>query len=293
LRSHADALTYYEKSTAIRERIDPSRLPGVTPRLAESIMNEGVMLWGQSKITQAEEKFQSAEKILLSIRPEERFTQGNGDPALGMVYMNWSGMLHLSGNYKEAIARADAGLSRIEPYLKTEPNDAPARDLCLKLHGNRAYALSALGKHRDSAADWIRVVGLSPEPVPAGYRTRLAIELLGSDKIEQALIQARLVQPSTAIPGYDRYDLGCIFARAAAEAQTDKGVPQDQRARRFESHVSDAFRWLKSAADVGFFRDPAERDHAKKDSDLAIVADRIQFHQLIEADAAKPANKGK
>jgi eukaryotic-like serine/threonine-protein kinase len=290
---NTEALRYYHKSTIIRESIDPARLPGVTPRLAESIMNEGVMLWGQLKITQAQQKFQNAEKILLSIRPEERFSQGSGDSALGMLYMNWSGMLHLTGHFQEAIAQADAGLSRVEPHLKTEPNDADARDLCLRLHGNRAYALADLEKHNESADEWDRVLKLSPEPVPEAYRVRLAIELVKTGKLDRALEQVRLVKSAQGLSGNDCYNLGCLYALVAAAVRKDQSMSIAERDRLVESHISDAMRWLNSAAVAGIFGDAGMRDYAPNDPDLAILADRSEFRKLIEAEAAKSTKKGK
>ena len=43
-----------------------------------------------------------------------------------------------------------------------------------------------------------------------------------------------------------------------------------------------ALRWLKGAATTGFFRDAANRDAAKTDSDLAILADRDEFRKLFD-----------
>ncbi len=53
-----------------------SKLPGVTLRLAESLMNEGLILWGQNS-SQAEKRFQEAERLLLSIPPDHRGEGGN------------------------------------------------------------------------------------------------------------------------------------------------------------------------------------------------------------------------
>ena len=97
-------------------------------------------------------------------------------------------MLHMSGRYQEAVVQADAGLNRLGPYLRNEPNDAVARQTCAFLHGNKAYGLSGLAKHRESATEWTRVVELSPEPVPLPHRIRLALELHAGDQ-PRALVQ--------------------------------------------------------------------------------------------------------
>jgi hypothetical protein len=45
---------------------------------------------------------------------------------------------------------------------------------------------------------------------------------------------------------------------------------------------------LKSAADLGSFRDPASREYAKHDPVLTILVDRDQFRKLVDPDVAKP-----
>ncbi len=175
----------------------------------------------------------------------------------------------------------------VESYLRVEPNDAVAREVCLKLHGNRGNSFSVLGKHRESAEDWARVVELSNPPVPAAYRVRLAIERIASDDLARALVQAEIVPPAPRIIGEDCYNLACIFSRSASAIRNDQSIASDQRAKR-EAHIANALRWLKAAAEAGFFRDPVIRDHAKKDPDLAILRDRPEFRQLVEPSGAKP-----
>jgi len=129
----AEALVYFQKSTAVRERIDPAKLPGITIRIAQTLINEGVVLWHLARNKDAEERFLRAEKILLSIPVDQGDAYHTVGGSLGDLNASWSGMLLQSRRFREAIARTDAGLSRLEPYLKTEPNLAVAREQCLKL----------------------------------------------------------------------------------------------------------------------------------------------------------------
>jgi hypothetical protein len=192
----------------------------------------------------------------------------------------------MSRRFDEAIAKADAGLERIEERLRAEPNDAGARETCLHLHGNRGYALRGLRKHQESAKEWTRVVELSTEPVPSKYRMELAIELMYAGEVAPALAQAQFVQPEPSMSAPDCYDLARIYSRSAVNVRNDKSVPNAQRARLAESHIADAMRWLKAAADAGLFRNPASRDQAEKDSDLEILRDRAEFRRLIGSSVA-------
>jgi hypothetical protein len=93
--------------------------------------------------------------------------------SLGQMHVNWSGLLVSIRRFDEAIARADAGLSRLEPAFRNEPNDRDLRDFCLKLHGNRAMALGQARRHREAAGEWSCVLELSAAPIPLTDRIQI------------------------------------------------------------------------------------------------------------------------
>jgi tRNA A-37 threonylcarbamoyl transferase component Bud32/tetratricopeptide (TPR) repeat protein len=286
------SMLHYQKATEIRKRIDPSKLPGVTLRLAASLMNEGVHPWGQDS-SQAEGCFREAEQLLLSIPRDRRDEGGNSVITLGQIALNWGGLLHNLGRFDESIARSSSGLKEIEPYLRIEPNDVVAREVCLKLHGNRGLALSGTGKHRESADDWKRVVELANDPVPYSYRVQLALELIYARDVGAAVLEAQKIEPAPDISGEDCYNIACIYGRAAdihtgKASATKAGVTDVERNRRVDGDVSAALRWLKDAAAKGLFSDPRQRAHAKEDDDLKILRDRPEFRQLVDqADKKK------
>jgi serine/threonine protein kinase len=284
-----EAMTYFHESTKIRERIDPAKLPGVTLRLGETLSNEGLILWSLGNNTDAEARFRRAEKTLRSVPPEQRNLGGNVDLSLGTLKIVWSGSLMSTARFEEAIVQVDSALPGVEEYLRKEPTDHIARDICLKLHGNRALVVTQLQKHVEAAKDWARVVELSPEPVKDEYRVRLAVELLlvneqsHGNELTLALAQAKFLKPMMKnISGMDRYNLGCLYARCAKSVQADASVSPDQRSRLVEDHIKNALDWLRSAREAGLFNEKSTRDHAKKDEDLAILAEIADFRQIIE-----------
>jgi len=290
LRHDRSALArlHYEKAIEIRERIEPSKLLGVSNRLAQTLVNLGVIDWQAKDHARAEQRFRRAEGLLLSAAPDAREPGEHIDVDIGQVNVNWGGMLHTLGRYDEAIARADAGLARLEPYLRIEPNDWEAREMCLKLHGNRGLALALAGRHRESAREWTRVVELAREPVPPEYRIRLAIELLQAGEMAGAKTQTQLLKPAPEISAADGYNVACLMALSAAATAKDTRTAPDERARLVESDIRVAIRWLQCAASSGFFKEPGNRDHARKDPDLAILAGRAEFRKLLESSAAEP-----
>ncbi len=287
-RRPTESQLQFQKAIEIRENIDPARLPGVTLFLAESLINKGVVLWGSRKFALAEEIFRRAEGLLISLAAGPEKPNVGVTFCMAELYLNWSGMLHTIGRAKESIARADLGLELVEPYVRAEPHDVAARAVDLKLHGNRAYALAASGRHLEAAGEWTKVIALAPQPVPAGYRIRLAVDLLRAGETDRAMIQAQLLKPAPDVTAEDQYNLGCFYCLGAVAAQSDTHAALDDRNRRAESRIAEAVGWLKSAGRLGFFRDPASRDYAKHDSDLAILADVSEFRKLIDPDFVKP-----
>jgi hypothetical protein len=47
---------------------------------------------------------------------------------------------------------------------------------------------------------------------------------------------------------------------------------------------------LKSAARLGFFRDPASREYARRDPDFAILANLDEFRRVINEDFTRPSS---
>ena len=242
LRRKPEAIRHFQTANEIREGIGPSRLPGVTQRLAQGLMDEGVMLWNAKHDSEAEQRFRRAENLLLSIPIERRGADDDVDLTIGLINLNWAGLLHLSGRPQEAIAKADDGLAHVEPRLKAEPSDARAREYCLKLHGNRAYALIALDKYAEASKDWRRVVELSGENAPVGYRAFLVLTLMSAGQTAEALAQAQLMNPGPGVRPDHCYDIACMYAWAAADARQVRNIPDKERNRRVEVHRSTALR---------------------------------------------------
>ncbi len=284
-RGSDEILFHHEKAIEIRERIDPTRLPQVKIALAESLINLGHNLWQIQKHERAEQSFRRAEKLLLA--GVGSATENVACP-IGQVYTNWSGMLHAIQRDSEAIAKAEAGIGQLEAYLRREPLDIGARELCLKLHGNRAYALGTLGRHHDAAVAWTKVVATSIEPVPANYRILLAVELFHAGDTSAAVAQTRLVTDNPPLSVSENYNLACLYALFGVAARGNSQLATDERTRLAETHIGEAIRRLKAAEAAGFFREPASREQARADPDLAILANNDEFQKMVNPRVVEP-----
>ncbi len=67
-----DAEEHYRKAIEIREQLDPAKLPDLTYRHAETLMNHGVTLWNMNRLPEAEARFRMAEKLMLPFPAERR-----------------------------------------------------------------------------------------------------------------------------------------------------------------------------------------------------------------------------
>ena len=187
-----------------------------------------------------------------------------------------------------ALALADKGLKRLEKYLSDEPNDVAVRDLCLKLHGNKAFILEPLDRPSEAAREWAWVVELSPEPVPHYYRIFLARALVQSGDVATAAVQEQLVKRDSVRSADDLYNLAAYHALCAGVAKRDERTTPEEREKLVESQTEEALLWLRSAVDAGLFNDPAARRRALTDDSFIPVRDHPEFGRLIELVETKP-----
>jgi tetratricopeptide (TPR) repeat protein len=275
------AKVHYKQAIDLRGRSDVLAMAGMRDRLAQSVENLGVIHWKERDYPNAEQRFHQAEEILLAPKQGARSPDRETAITLAQVSVNWVGLLWETKKFDEAVSRATSAIQTLEPYLRIEPNDQVARDLCLKLHGNRGQALGALGKSREAADDWAKVVELAPEPVPAMYRCTLAFNLLSSGQLDRALGQMDIVKKSGSLSAEDYYNLACFYSRAAGVVRGDERRKSDERLRLFEGYVADGFIALRKSADAGFFRQAAMREAARNDSDLEILRGREEFGRVV------------
>jgi tetratricopeptide (TPR) repeat protein len=291
-RRIAEARSHYQRAIQIRESLDPKILPGLGQRLCESYTNQGQMQGEQGQAKEAEESFRQAEKNLLSEAP---LVLGAGDTFVlnaAILYVNWSAVLHSIGRFDDAIAKTNAGLERIDRYVRGATDFPHARRACLALHGNKALALSGKKDHRGAVKEWERVIELSDQPVPFEHRIHLGFELAESGERARAIGYARGMKASDVASGLDCYNLASLYSVCAALARDDKELSAEQRKALEKSDLDDAMQWLRAAAAAGLFADPAQREHAKADPDLATLRNRKEFGELLESAGAKgPRNE--
>jgi hypothetical protein len=102
------------------------------------------------------------------------------------------------------------------------------------------------------------------------------------------MIQARMLKPAPDVSAGDQCNLGCLCCLGAVAARGDIQASLEDRKRLAESRIAEALGWLKSAARLGFFREPARREYVMHDPDFAILANRDEFRREINQEYTKP-----
>jgi hypothetical protein len=178
-----------------------------------------------------------------------------------------------TGRSRERLPRS----RRSNRICESSPTTRLLGIFCLELFGNRSHSWGALGKNRQAAQDWAKVIDLAPEPVTPHYRITLGLKLLKIGELDRAVSQVVLARQARRGSGEDLYDLACFYSRAAAS------VRRDEPSRLFETYVAEGLAALRRAADGGVFRDAAMRETAQKDSDLEILRGREEFRRIVRS----------
>ena len=249
-----------------------SRWP--SPRFVENL---GVIHWKERDYPQAEQRFRQAEELSLAPTNNARGPDRETTITLAQVNVYPVGLLWETSKHDRAIARATAAIQALEPYLRIEPDDQVARDFLPRAFWKSVAFLGALGKNRQAAQDWAKVIDLAPEPVTPHYRITLGLKLLKIGELDRAVSQVVLARQARRGSGEDLYDLACFYSRAAAS------VRRDEPSRLFETYVAEGLAALRRAADGGVFRDAAMRETAQKDSDLEILRGREEFRRIVRS----------
>ena len=136
------AKDHYLKAIALRQRPELLALPRMPYRLSQTVVNLGVIQWQEHAYVEAENSFRKGEELLKIARTSPVDSSREPLFSLGHLNVNWVGMLWEQQKYDQAVARANGAIDLIESYVRKEPNDALAHDICLKLHGNRGHVRS-------------------------------------------------------------------------------------------------------------------------------------------------------
>jgi tetratricopeptide (TPR) repeat protein len=256
-------------------------VPAYRQELARSHNNLGLLLAGRSRLDAAEKEYRAA--LALQEKLAEQYP---AVPAyaveLGNGYCNFGKLVLNQGQPQAALPWLDKAFDRLQPVLAKDRKLATARGFLCSTHWNRALVLTQLNRHAEAVRDWDRAIELADGPERNYFRLQRAVCLVHAGEHLRAVAEANALTEGKDVPGPTLYDAACVFALAASNVNDDAKVS--------EQYAGRAVALLRQAQKAGFFKQPANIAHMKKDDDLRALRARPDYRDLLkELEApAKP-----
>jgi tetratricopeptide (TPR) repeat protein len=232
------------------------------------------------RAAQAEPEYQKA----LEIREElVRRQPGVNELAidLGGSYCNLGILAQEAGKIEAAHDWYGKGLAVLEPAYTREPKNPYARDYLGNARLVWAQVLGQLGKHREALAACDRAQVLATGAPGDTVRLLRVHELAAVGDHAAAAAGADPLAKNSGLPAAGRYDLACVYGLAAAAARKDEKLADNERDRAAQSYSGRALTQLMAAEEAGFFKQPANAEHLKKDPDLDALRRSPDFQKLL------------
>jgi tetratricopeptide (TPR) repeat protein len=163
----------------------------------------------------------------------------------------------------------DEACAALEDILRQRRDAYAGRYLVNVLMG-RALALTRLDRPADALRDWDRAIAQDTGELAGRLRCGRSLTLVRAGDLTTALAAANELATQTDMPRFGIYDLACVFALAAAQAD-------DTRA----AHAERAMALLARARESGHFGNEAERIRLAHDPYLDALRDRADFQKLL------------
>jgi hypothetical protein len=145
-----------------------------------------------------------------------------------------------------------------------------------------------LGQHKQAVADFDRALEAKLGPhLDHACRLYRALSLARIGDHKRAATAAEML---AAAPAVNLYNVACIYALAMPAARQDNKLPADERERVAEQYAAQALASLAKANTAGHFKDPANLEQLRKDTDLDSLRSRDDFKKLLN-EVDKQAKK--
>src|SRR5262249_34226807 len=266
---------------AVRQARPPNR-PRAGPSrhaLARAYTSLGTLLYGLKNRPEAEAAFRRAlelrEKVAAEFPaiPEYRID-------LAGSYVNFGRLIRDDGRILDSLDWFAKAIPLLEGILEQDSRVSAARSFLRNAYASRAESLDKLNRYGEAVAGLGPAHELDEGSMRSHFRLARAYGLsrIGNHREASATVEGLALGAN--LDGKTLFNLACIDARCAAAAGDD--------APRRESYAAAAIALLVRAWGAGYFRDAADIDHLKKDSDLDALRDREDYRQLLkELDAGR------
>ncbi len=235
----------------------------------------------QGRPERAAELFREAEGLLGPLvrdRPQDHDAVVN----LAALYVNWA---ILEGDVRRrperALSRVTHAVDLLEALLRKEPREATAREIAGRAHGQRGLIYENLGRHREAATDFARLVELIGEPERSRGRALRAWALIHAGDHAAAITAARPLLDIPKVPDDYVYEAFKVFAAAARLADGDTRLPSAMRTALAKKHASVAVNVLRRLQRANFFKNPDNARDLCKSEHLEFMRQRADFQAIL------------
>jgi tetratricopeptide (TPR) repeat protein len=181
---------------------------------------------------QAREQHSLAERDLERLIKLDPFDR-NTVEGLAVLRVNGAYDLAAEGKPAEAVDYVRRNMPMLEAALKQEPNDVGYRDALYRTHGVAAMYLRQIGKAREAAENWEKVVefaGSSEKPLRLVEAIEFWIDAADTRRATEAARRASADLPKDSpVALWQRHST--VLDRLARLVENDEQIPADDRSK--------------------------------------------------------------
>jgi tetratricopeptide (TPR) repeat protein len=291
-----ETVAEYRQSLILHEQLArefPTE-PDYRRRLAWSHNNLGNNLCEMGRYAEGEPEIRKAldikEQLVLDFPadPEYRVSVANSHIALGNLY-------HRRRQAEAAEPEERQALRILDEVARQFPSVPDYQSRLAQCHTNLGNVLRDLSLCADATDQYQRGLRLyehlrAAHPDIAEHRwgvanTRALLSWVLADQgnYQQAAAELRRVDEPAAGSGEARYNVACGWSLALGAAIRDTHLSASERAKLAEEFAGLSLSWLKKAGEAGYFRDGANSDWLRDDTNLVpALRSRPEFQKFLQ-----------
>ena len=216
-----------QRAVTVQEELVANH-PGVPvyrTALVGSYINLGNLYMETLRLGEAERLYEMALRINEEVA-RKHSEQVHYVVGLGLCYECLGGVSRSRGDITGALARFDRAIEIQQSVIRQQPRNSECRRHLSETYGNRADALTRVGRLKEALADWEQSIALNDDPLEAdNQRLGRAVTLAHSGDYHRALADAAKLTNLLTVSGTAHYRAACIEALSSSAVLRDPSLP--------------------------------------------------------------------
>jgi len=205
---------------------------------------------------------------------------------LGLSLMNLAILFARTERSDDALKTYEETIKVLQGVLHKNARHAEARLYLRSVHWGRAgpgraELLGNLARHKEAVKDWERAITLDSGAQRSHFVVLRAGSLARSGDHAAASAVAAKLEKLPGETGENLYNSACIYALSSAAAGRDTKLAAAVRKKLASQYGARAVELLGKAGAAGYFKNPAQIVHMKKDTDLEPLRNRTDFKKFL------------